>query len=91
MSVEDLSALRGDVFMTNVNNEFYTVFDSMEKFVQETFKDQLITSTCGSVSIMKLEDVKIHCDDDAVGEQIVIANCGDEEYNLLFSTKNEKS
>jgi hypothetical protein len=88
-TVEELSALKGDVFMTACKNEFYTVFDRIAGFVQQTFQGQLRTSTCGSVSVMKLENVEVHCDDDAVGEQIVVANCGDKEYNLLFYTKNE--
>ena len=88
-SVEDLSALQGDVFMTSYKNEFFKVFDPTASFVRKAFKHQLRTSTCGSVSVMKLQNVKIHCDDDAVGEQIVVANCGEEKYNLLFFTKNK--
>ncbi len=39
---------------------------------------------------MKLGNINAHCDDEGVGTRIVIVNCSDEEYNLVFSDKNEK-
>ena len=89
-SAEELSLFQGDVFMTNTNNEFYKVFNPMAVQVQGLFPDYLETSICASVSVMKLTNLDIHCDDSAVGDQIVIVNCGDEEYDLLFYTAADK-
>ena len=89
-SAEELSLFQGDVFMTNTNNEFYKVFNPMAVQVQGLFPDYLETSICASVSVMKLTNLDIHCDDSAVGDQIVIVNCGDEEYDLLFYTAVDK-
>jgi hypothetical protein len=84
VSAEELSVRQGDVFMTNVKNEFFHVFNDLADFVQSVFHDELRTSTCASVSVMKLTNVDVHCDDDAVGDRIVIVNCSDDEYDLLF-------
>jgi hypothetical protein len=87
---EELSKYRGNIFMSNFGNEFKTNFDSMAKFAMDQFSDQLYESVLVSASVMKLGNIDAHCDDEGVGTRIVIVNCSDEEYNLVFFDKNEK-
>ena len=90
VSAEELSLFRGDVFMTNTKNEFHEVFNPIAAIVQSLFPEFLGTTICASVSVMKLTNVDVHCDDSAVGDQIVIMNYGDEKYDLLFYTAADK-
>jgi hypothetical protein len=39
---------------------------------------------------MKIDNVDVHCDDQGVGNFIVIINCSSEEYDLPFYDKNDK-
>ena len=90
LDAEDLSLYRGDVFVTNSDNEMHQNFDDMVKFAQKKFKGQLYECVLSSVSVMKVGDIKVHCDDEGVGKFIVIFNCSDEEYDLSFYDKNDK-
>jgi hypothetical protein len=40
---------------------------------------------------MKVDNIKVHCDDEGVGKHIVIFNCSDEEYDLSFYDKSNKN
>ena len=90
MDAEDLRLYRGDVFMTNFVNEMHQNFDDIAKFAQKKFKHQLYECVLSSVSVMKVSDIKVHCDDEGVGKFIVIFNCSEEEYDLSFYDKNDK-
>ena len=90
-SAEDLSSKRGDVFMSNLGNEMNRDFKDMAEFAQKKFKVQLLDCVLSSVSVMKVDNIKVHCDDEGVGKHIVIFNCSDEEYDLSFYDKSNKN